>query len=282
MRGFGQEAIIGYLPPPYPGRPPHVADGVDEMRRVVRLHLHAQVDWIKLFTSGGIPSDAISAPDDTELTEAEVEVAVMEASRRGVPVAAHAMSVDGIRMAVAAGVRSIEHGDYLTEELASMMAQKGAWLVPTMTVYHLMQERAAAGRLDPLTLARAQKLAPTYGQAVRIAHEYGVRIAMGSDLSAHNFSLREMGYMHRDGGLSVEETLLAATAGGAELCGVADTRGRIAPGFVFDAILIDQDPGDLTVFDDPAGVTGVFQAGRVIKLHDRATALSATNGDQRI
>jgi imidazolonepropionase-like amidohydrolase len=104
---------------------------------------------------------------------------------------------------------------------------------------------------------------------------------MGSDLSAHRFALRELGYMHRDGGMSVEETLLAATAGGAEMCGVADARGRIAPGFIFDAILLDQDPGDLTVFDDPAGVTGVFQGGRVIKPHERAAALAQRDGSLR-
>ena len=74
--------------------------------------------------------------------------------------------------------------------------------------------------------------------------------------------------MH-EAGLTVEETLLVATSGGAELCGVADDYGRIAHGYVFDAIVLDGDPGDLSVFAAPGAVTGVFQAGRASVPHAR-------------
>jgi imidazolonepropionase-like amidohydrolase len=76
-------------------------------------------------------------------------------------------------------------------------------------------------------------------------------------------------------GLTVEETLLVATAGGAELCGVAGDYGRLAEGYVFDAIVLDADPGDLSVFATPGAVTGVFQAGRAVVPHARVTEAGA-------
>ena len=73
----------------------------------------------------------------------------------------------------------------------------------------------------------------------------------------------------RQAGLSPEEALLVATTGGAELCGVADEYGRIAPGYVFDAVVLDEDPGDLSVFLEPGAVTGVFKSGAAAVLHPR-------------
>jgi imidazolonepropionase-like amidohydrolase len=106
---------------------------------------------------------------------------------------------------------------------------------------------------------------------VRVAKEHGVPLASGTDYISrdqHGNNLEELSLM-RDAGLTPEEALLAATAGGAELCGVAQDRGRIAPGYVFDAIVLDADPGDLSVFRNPEAVTGVFQAGRAVVPHER-------------
>ena len=278
LPGLGQEAVTSGLVPPYPGRPPYIADGVEQMRHVVRLHLRARVDWIKIGTTGGLLSTAPDRPDVAEFTQEEIDVAVTEASRAGVPVAAHAYGGMGITAAIKAGVRSIEHGIDLTEEQAAAMAKRGCWLVPTLAVYEQLGELAESGGIDQNSAAKVREVLPRTGNAVQIARDQGVRIAMGTDLVSQGRNLRELGLMHR-AGLSVEETLLAATAGGAELCGVGQTRGRIAPGFVFDAILLDDDPGDLTVFDDPAGVTGVLQAGRVVRPHPRLSAvLSARVG----
>jgi imidazolonepropionase-like amidohydrolase len=105
------------------------------------------------------------------------------------------------------------------------------------------------------------------GACVRIAKEYGVPLACGTDYikrEQHGGNLEELRLM-REAGLSPEETLLAATVGGAELCGVAHERGRIAPGYVFDAIALDDDPGDLSRLE----VTGVFQGGAPVVAHER-------------
>jgi imidazolonepropionase-like amidohydrolase len=109
------------------------------------------------------------------------------------------------------------------------------------------------------------------GECVRIAKEHGVPLASGTDYISrdqHGKNLEELTLM-REAGLTPEETLLVATIGGAELCGVGHERGRIAPGYVFDAIVLDEDPGDLGVFRTPGAVAGVFQAGRAVVPHER-------------
>ena len=103
-----------------------------------------------------------------------------------------------------------------------------------------------------------------------MARAAGVRIAMGTDLIRQGPNLREIPLM-AEAGLTPAEALLAATAGGAELCGDED-RGRIAIGKIFDAILLDEDPSDLTVFNRSDAVTGVFQAGRPLRPHERLRA----------
>jgi imidazolonepropionase-like amidohydrolase len=99
---------------------------------------------------------------------------------------------------------------------------------------------------------------------------------LGSDFvrrELHGHNLAELPLLHA-AGLSVEETLLAATRVGAELLGVSDRLGRIAPGYLFDAILLDQDPGDLSLFAQPGGVTGVFKGGSTVLAHPRLESLS--------
>src|SRR5262249_56985018 len=109
------------------------------------------------------------------------------------------------------------------------------------------------------------------GTAVESAGAHGVKIALGSDFARrelHGRNLAEIPLLHA-AGLSVEETLLAATRDGAELLGVADRLGRIAPGYVFDAILLDEDPGELSLFARPGAVTGVFKNGHPVVRHPR-------------
>ena len=102
-----------------------------------------------------------------------------------------------------------------------------------------------------------------YGRCVRIAREAGVRIATGCDWidrRQHGRNLEELALLH-EAGLSVEEVLLAATSSGAELCGVGHRYGRIAPGYVFDAIVLGRDPSEMAVFRDRGTVREVFKAG---------------------
>lgn len=242
-------------------------DGVDDMRVTVRRLLRAGADCIKLCTSGGVTSPH-DTPYDLGFTAEEIATAVFEAGRCGKPVMSHAIAGGGLDLAVANGVRSIEHGTMLTESQAAAMAAAGCWLVPTLSIIRDLIDSTLKGYEDkPLAasyaLTKVLELRDSFGDCVRVAKAAGVRMGVGCDWidrRQHGRNLEELPLLH-EAGLSVEETLLAATARGAELCGVSDRYGRIAPGFVFDAIVLGRDPSHLSVFREKDVVREVFKAG---------------------
>jgi imidazolonepropionase-like amidohydrolase len=268
LDGAGLETT---LTPDYPGRPPYLVDGPETMRRAVRATLRAGADWIKLATTGGLVSEH-DQPLVAELTPEEISVAVSEASRKGRHVAAHAYGGEGLTNAVQAGVRSIEHGGFLTEEQARLMAERGCFLVPTLSAMRDCLRWAEEGSLTPVQCEKIMGFGLDLGRCVQIAKEHGVPLASGTDYISreqHGKNLEELNLMH-EAGLTAEEALLAATVGGAELCGLSDEYGRIAKGYVFDAVVLDEDPGDdLSTFASPGAVSGVFKAGVPVVRHPR-------------
>jgi imidazolonepropionase-like amidohydrolase len=285
LAGPGISMSVEDFLPASPGRPPFLVDGEDEMRRVVREVLRAGADWIKVCTTGGLFAGA-HASGDAQLSVEEVAVAVHEAARRNRGVMAHAVGSAGIEVALQAGVRSIEHGIHLDERQAVRMAADNTYLVPSLAVYHRTIEmvQAQPESFPPAVREEVADVAPRLGQCVRIAHDVGVPIALGSDFANaadHGTNLAEIAYLHR-AGLSVEEALLAATLRGAQLCGVDHNEGRIAPGCIFDAIVLDTDPGDLSCFLAPFAVTGVFRGGEAVVPHPRLlNARAATRSAPR-
>jgi imidazolonepropionase-like amidohydrolase len=277
LTGPGLECSVDYSMPDYPGRPPHLADGPEEMRKVVRLVLRSGADWIKLVATRGVLATS-DGGFDPELSFEDIVVAVREAGVRRRPVMVHALGGDAIGWAIEAGARSIEHGVFLTEADAAAMATRGCFLVPTLSIYERLVALARAGGLDPGRAARAIEVGEHLGEAVRIARAAGVKVALGSDFGHrddHGRNLSELALLHR-AGLSVEEALLAATSVGAELCGVGDRLGRIAPGYQFDAIVLDHEPTDLAQLSEPGAVTGVFQLGAPAVMHPRLRDGKAT------
>ena len=272
---LGGAGLEGSLNPEYPGRPPFRVDGPETMRHVVRANLRAGADWIKLAVTGGLVSDH-DQPLVAELTREEIAVAVFEAERKGKHVAVHAYGGEGLTNAVEAGVRSVEHGGFLTEEQAAKMAKAGCFLVPTLSAMRDTLRWAEEGSLTPTQCEKILAFGLDTGACVRMAKEHGVKLASGTDYikrEQHGGNLEEVLLMHR-AGLSVEEALLVATAGGAELCGVDDELGRLEEGYVFDAVVLDADPGDLSAFAEPGAVTGVFQSGRAVVPHARLSPAS--------
>jgi imidazolonepropionase-like amidohydrolase len=171
----------------------------------------------------------------------------------------------------------VEHGGFLTEEQASLMAASGCFLVPTLSAMRDTLRWAEEGSLTPTQCKKILDFGLDIGACVRLAKAYGVKLASGTDYissAQHGGNLEEILLMHQ-AGLTVEEALLTATAGGAELCGVDGYLGRIAEGYVFDAIVLDGDPGDLSRFARPGAVTGVFKAGRAVVPHARVAANEA-------
>jgi len=269
ISGPAIDLSAGYQFPDYPGRPQILVDGVEEMRKAVRARLRSGADWIKLTTTGGIMS-AHGSGTMPEFTRDEIAVAVFEAGRKGKHVMTHCFGGEALHNSVMAGVRSIEHGIFLTEQDARLMAARGTWLVPTLSALRDVWRWADEGRLPPYAARKVKELSLQFGQSVKIAHDYGVKIALGTDFISREQQGHNLGEiaLAADAGLGPQKALLAATKDGAELCGVADRYGRIAPGFVFDAMVLDKDPSDLE-FARQGSISGLFKSGAPVIWHPR-------------
>ena len=240
----------GALYPPFPGRPDvhwppdgTAADG-SEMVKKARAYLGQGYAWVKIYETGGTYDDTSGTPF---YTSAEIAATVEAASPRGW-VAAHCMGLEGARRAAQAGVRSIEHGSRLDRATAREMARKGIYLDPTL--YHLQwyADHGAALEYGAGYRERLEALQKEQFASVRLAREAGVKIACGSDAvyNMHGQNAEEIVWLTR-AGLSPVEALRAATATNAELLGMDQSIGHLAPGFDADLVAVDGDPSrDIT------------------------------------
>jgi imidazolonepropionase-like amidohydrolase len=246
---------------PHPGRPSGIVDGVDEVRRKVRELHRDGADVIKVATSGGVLSPR-DDPRRAHFRPAELEALVEEATAAGMFVMAHAQGADGIKNAVRAGIRSIDHGIYLDDEAIELMLQRGTWFVPTLVAPQGVLDAVDAGvSLPPAVVDKARMVIDIHRSAFRRAVEAGVRIAMGTDsgVTPHGRNLRELQLM-ADGGMAPSAVLEATTRSAAELLGVDDELGTIAEGKLADLAVVAGDPYDFTDLGDR--VEQVWQGGR--------------------
>jgi imidazolonepropionase-like amidohydrolase len=221
-----------------------LCDGPDDCRKAVREQLRRGAGVIKICTTGGVWSER-DLPTETQFTLDEVRAIVDEASRVGRKVAAHAQGTDGIRLALDGGVASIEHGYYLTEELADRMAKGGVFLVPTLTIGSAVAEDGRREKLPAYGVAKSLAKWDRQLESFRMAVERGVPIALGTDVSSgevtppglngHEFSL-----MARFG-MAPWDAIRAGTVQAAELLGVAGA-GRLGPGSLADMVAVAEDP----------------------------------------
>lgn len=244
----------------HPGRPSGIVDGVDEVRKKVRELHRAGADVIKVATSGGVLS-ARDDPRHAHFRPAELEALVEEATAAGMFVMAHAQGADGIKNAVRAGIRSIDHGIYLDDEGIALMLARGTWFVPTLVAPQGVLDAVDAGvSLPPVVVDKARMVIDIHRAAFRRAVEAGVRIAMGTDsgVTPHGSNLRELQLM-ADGGMAPGAVLEATTRSAAELMGVDDDLGTIAEGKLADLVVVAGDPYDFTDLADR--VEQVWQSG---------------------
>jgi len=218
----------------------HGVASEDDLRLVVKVNADRGVDVIKTRgTERAGRSD--TDPREQVYTRRQLEIVVDEAAKHGLEVMVHAHGDEGARAAVEAGARSIEHGTYLSEDTLRLMKDKGTWFVPTLITMLEMNEE----QYDHVLRLRGSHMVPRLEQAIRTAQRLGVKFATGADnyydeQSINRVSLEVMHLVRL--GLSPFEALQAATVSSAELLGLADRAGRIAPGYEADLILLPGNP----------------------------------------
>ncbi len=229
-----------------------VADGPDEVRKAVRHQLKHGADVIKLCATGGVMSSG-DGVGDTQMTLDELRAAVDEGHKAQRKVAAHAHGNAGIKLAIQAGVDSIEHGSVLDREAVTMLRKYGTFLVPTLYVAVVVEKRADEGTLSAETAAKAKAIAPKMRESFALASKGGVKIALGSDAGVfpHGENGREFAQLVEHG-LAPMDAIVAGTRAAAELIGVADV-GQVKQGFLADLVVVEGDPlADITVLERPA------------------------------
>ena len=258
--GWLPSGVTTSLMSPHPGRPPGLVDGPEEMRKRVREIIRSGANVIKVHTSGGVLSPRDN-PKHAQFQPDELAALMAEATAAGLPVMAHAQATDGIKNALRAGVRSIEHGIYLDDEAIDLMLESGAWLVPTLVAPHAVVNAAKAGsQLPDGVVKKAQDVIAAHASAFARAVAAGVNVAMGTDsgVGPHGSNLDELPLMAA-GGMTAAQVLTATTRSAAELLRLGDETGTIMPGKRADLIVLAGDPFDLASLK--TNIRAVYAAG---------------------
>jgi imidazolonepropionase-like amidohydrolase len=240
-----------------------VADGVDEIRKRVRNNVKWGADWIKFAATAGVTSEEESV-GAAQYSLEEMKAIVDEAHRWGKKVAAHAHGTEGIKLAIQAGVTSIEHGSLIDDEGIRMMKEKGVWLVAD--IYnddYILAEYAKQGY--PETIINKEKLVgrlqrENFQKAVKA----GVKIAFGTDagIYPHGWNGKQFFYMVKYG-LTPMQAIQSATISAADLLDWKDKTGSITKGKLADIIAVESNPLDnITVLEH---VKFVMKDGTVYK-----------------
>jgi len=220
-----------------------IANGPEEVRAAVRYMVKYGADVIKTCATGGVLSegDAVGA---TQYTYEEMKALVDEATKLGRKVAAHAHGTEGIKIAVRAGVSSIEHGSFLDEEGARMMAEKGTYLVPTLMAGEQVEKLAKNGVVKGLIAEKALAAAAAMRNGIKIAKRNNVKIALGTDSAVipHGTNGHEFTLMVEWGGLTPMESIVAGTMSGATLLGWEKHIGSLETGKWADVVAVPGNP----------------------------------------
>lgn len=228
------------FPHPHTG----ICDGVAECRKAVRTQVKFGADHIKYVATGGVLSKTATGTDQ-QFTDEEQVALVQAAHAMGRKVAAHAHGKAGLEAALRAGVDSIEHGSYLDEGTADLFLETGAYLVPTLIAGHTV-ERIAKERPNffvPAVRQKALEVGPIMKNALKMAYDKGVKIAMGTDagVNDHGTNAFELVLMV-DAGMPEKATLVASTVNAADLMDLTDVTGTIEAGKEADIIAAAGNP----------------------------------------
>ncbi|RTE75250.1 hypothetical protein BHE90_010272 [Fusarium euwallaceae] len=248
-----------------------IADGVDECRRAVRLQVRRGARCIKIVASGGVLSTT-DDPHYRQFSDEELRVLVEEAKLQGRAVAIHAHGKSGIMAAIRAGAQTIEHGSFIDEEAAELMAERGVMLVATRHVVEFGLRHL--NDLNPETARKMVMVADAHLKAYSTAIQKGVKIALGTDIASsdpksdtsHGKNGYELVYAVK-AGLTPLQAIEAGTINSAETLGPqTPKKGLLECGWDADMIALDENPLDnINLFANPENIKFVWQGGRLVK-----------------
>jgi imidazolonepropionase-like amidohydrolase len=241
-----------------------IADGPEQIRAAVRYQIKYGADVIKTCATGGVLSegDAVGA---TQYTFEELKAMVEEANKLERKVAAHAHGTEGIKLAVRAGVSSIEHGSFLDQEGARLMKEHGTFMVPTLSAAEAVERAAKTGVLKGLRAEKALAAAAAVRNAIKLAVTSKVLIALGTDAGVvpHGTNGHEFALMVEWGGMSNMDAIVAGTSNAARLLGWEKRVGSLTAGKWADIIAVSGDP--LRDIENMQKVVFVMKNGVVYK-----------------
>ncbi len=239
-------------------------DGADEARKAARYNIKMGADCIKMMATGGVMTPGVD-PNNTALTEDEMRAGFGEANKAGKLTASHAQGAEGIKNALRAGVRTIEHGIFLDEEGIELMLKNGAYLVPTLAAPKQISVYGIANGVPRYMVEKSERVMEAHLRNTGAAWKAGVKIACGSDagtpFNPHTDLLTEM-LMQQEIGMSAMEVISSATSVAAEAMKLEQEVGTLASGKIADIIVLAGDPlTDLKVFGQPVMV---FKEGKLV------------------
>jgi len=256
--------VSGHEFGPKPGIPAGVANGADAVRAKVREMVRSGADQIKTATTGGV-SSARHGPLEAQYSREELDTIVDEARILDRKVMCHALGGPGLRVAVEAGVHSIEHGSYLDldPELAPMMADKGIFYVPTFMVYvYHASERGA-----PYMRERASAMREHHVRSLQLAMQCGVKVAMGTDAGGyvHGCNPMELELMV-NAGMTPMQAIVASTRTAAECMQMDREIGTLESGKLADLLVVDGDPlADIGLLQNRERLALIMKGGEIVK-----------------
>jgi imidazolonepropionase-like amidohydrolase len=252
-----------------------IVDGVDEVRRAVRQEIKYGSDWIKILATGAYLSVG-DDPTNVSFSPEEFQAAMDEANRQGIPVMSHAHATAGIKQSILAGVRSIEHGTFLDDEVIKLMATREVWLIPTIYIgdYYAVEGTLLEDERNDYYIEHER---PVWIEWLRKAHKKGVKIGVGLDFGSQGYEphvfAREFATL-TEIGMTNMEAIQAGTRVNAEMLGWDDRLGTLEAGKLADIIAVDGNP--LTDITKLETVNFVMLGGRIIRHPDETPAAPGT------
>ncbi|WP_033296193.1 metal-dependent hydrolase family protein [Amycolatopsis jejuensis] len=242
-----------------------VSDGAEEVRKNAREAFRRGASFLKMCVTGGVVSHYDSLTD-TQFTFDEIAAAVAEATARNTYVTVHAHNNRGLRIAIEAGVKCVEHGTEIDGEMAQLMVDHGVAHVPTLAVCHALLADSTEAGLPAHIGARVGDAIDGQRRAILAGRAAGVLIGSGSDLIGPNQQHRGRELVLRSEIENPLQALVSATRDNARVLRIDDEVGTVEPGKIADLAVFSANPlNDPAVFDDPARIPVVIQAGRLVK-----------------